>query len=68
MSERVKEGKKNNLLHNVRGNYSIYEVKIAKKGKLYENFHIFHFQKRIVSMETICGNTANGGPHVEFNF
>ena len=24
--------------------------------KLYENFHIFHFQKRIVSAETIRGN------------
>ena len=27
--------------------------------KLYENFHIFHFQKRIVSTETIHGNTVN---------
>ena len=27
--------------------------------KLYENFHIFHFQKRIVSAETIRGNTVN---------
>ena len=27
--------------------------------KLYENFHIFHFQKRIVSTETIPGNTVN---------
>ena len=26
--------------------------------KLYENFHIFHFQKRIVSAETIPGNTV----------
>ena len=26
--------------------------------KPYENFHIFHFQKRIVSTETICGNTV----------
>ena len=26
--------------------------------KMYENFHIFHFQKRIVSAETICGNTV----------
>ena len=26
--------------------------------KLYENFHIFHFQKRIVSSETILGNTV----------
>ena len=25
--------------------------------KPYENFHIFHFQKRIVSAETIRGNT-----------
>ena len=25
--------------------------------KLYENFHILHFQKRIVSAETILGNT-----------
>ena len=24
--------------------------------KLYENFHIFHFKKRIVSAETIRGN------------
>ena len=27
--------------------------------KLYENFHILHFQKRIVSVETICGNTVH---------
>ena len=27
--------------------------------KLYENFHIFHFQKRIVSVETIRGNMVN---------
>ena len=26
--------------------------------KLYENFHIFHFQNRIVSAEYICGNTV----------
>ena len=26
--------------------------------KLYENFHIFQFQKRIVSPETILGNTV----------
>ena len=26
--------------------------------KLYENFHIFHFQKRIVSAETIWGNAV----------
>jgi hypothetical protein len=26
--------------------------------KLYENFHIFHFQKRIVSAETIRGYTV----------
>ena len=26
--------------------------------KLYENFHIFHFQKRIVSAETIRGKTV----------
>ena len=26
--------------------------------KLYENFHTFHFQKRIVSAETIRGNTV----------
>jgi hypothetical protein len=33
--------------------------------KLYENLHIFHFQKRIVSAETICGNTAStGGPRL----
>ena len=29
--------------------------------KLYENFHIFHFQKRIVSAETIRGNTVPKG-------
>jgi hypothetical protein len=27
--------------------------------KLYENIRIFHFQKRIVSAETICGNTVS---------
>ena len=27
--------------------------------KLYENFHILHFQKRIVSAETIRGNTVS---------
>ena len=27
--------------------------------KLYENFHIFYFQKRIVSAETIRGNKVN---------
>ena len=27
--------------------------------KLYENFHIFHFQKQIVSAETIRGNTVH---------
>jgi hypothetical protein len=26
--------------------------------KLYENFHFFHFQKRIVSAETIRGNSV----------
>jgi len=26
--------------------------------KLYENFHILHFQKEIVSTETIRGNTV----------
>ena len=26
--------------------------------KLYENFHIFHLQKRLVSAETIRGNTV----------
>jgi hypothetical protein len=26
--------------------------------KLYENFHVLHFQKRIVSAETIRGNTV----------
>ena len=26
--------------------------------KLFENFHILHFQKKIVSAETICGNTV----------
>jgi hypothetical protein len=31
--------------------------------KLYENFHILHFQKRIVSVETICGNTVLGFGH-----
>ena len=30
--------------------------------KLYENFHIFHFQKRIVSAETIRGNTVFKNP------
>ena len=29
--------------------------------KLYENFHIFHFHKRIVSAETIRGNTVKVG-------
>ena len=28
--------------------------------KLYENFHIIHFQKRIVSAETIRENTVLG--------
>ena len=28
--------------------------------KLYKNFHIFHFKKRIVSTETIRGNTVHG--------
>ena len=27
--------------------------------KLYENFHIFHFQKKVVSVETIRGNTVS---------
>ena len=27
--------------------------------KLYENFHILNFQKRIVSVETIRGNTIS---------
>ena len=27
--------------------------------KQYENFHIFHFQKRIVAAETIRGNTVS---------
>ena len=36
-----------------RGNYSIYEV------KRYHNFHIFHFQKRIVYTETIHSNTVS---------
>ena len=27
--------------------------------KVYENFHILHFQKRIVSAEIICGNTVS---------
>ena len=31
-------------------------LKIAIMRKLYENFYIFHFQKRIVSAETIRGN------------
>ena len=26
--------------------------------KLYENFHIFHIQKRIVSAETVSGTTV----------
>ena len=34
--------------------------------KLYENFHIFHFQKRKVSAETIRGNTVL--PVVGFRF
>ena len=34
-------------LKSFRGNYSIYEVKNAIMRKLYENFHIFHFQKKI---------------------
>ena len=33
--------------------------KIATMRKLYENFQIFHFQKRIVSTETIRRNTVN---------
>ena len=28
--------------------------------KLYENFHISYFQKRIVSADTICRNTVHG--------
>ena len=37
---------------------TIQFIKIAIMQKLYENFHIFHFQKRIVSAETIRGNTV----------
>ena len=37
-----------------RGNYLIYEVKITIMRKLYENFHILHFQKRMVFAETIA--------------
>ena len=35
--------------------------------KLYENFHIFHFQKRIVSAETIRGNTVIKSQQVRGN-
>ena len=40
------------------GNMVFNLWKIAIMRKLYENFHICHFQKRIVSEETICGNTV----------
>ena len=36
----------------------IYEEEIAIMRKLYENAHIFCLQKRVVSAETICGNTV----------
>ena len=36
--------------------------------KLYENFHIFHFKKRIVSAETIRGNTVFIGTQNKKNF
>ena len=32
--------------------------KIAIMRKLYENFHIFQFQKRIVSAKPVCGDTV----------
>ena len=35
------------------------KLKNAIMRKLYKNFHIFHFQERIVSAETICGNAIN---------
>ena len=34
--------------------------------KLYENFYIFHFQKRIVSAKTICGNTVIKSNSIQF--
>ena len=34
------------------------KYKIAIMRKLYENFHISHFQKRIVSAKTNCRNTV----------
>ena len=38
-------------------NIQFMNQKIAIMRKLYDNFHIFHFQKRIVSSKTIRGNT-----------
>jgi hypothetical protein len=32
--------------------------------KLYENFHILNFQKRIVSAETISGNTEEAWSYI----
>ena len=40
------------------GNYSREETICG--NTVYENFHIFHFQKRIVSAETIRGNKVCG--------
>ena len=38
--------------------FNLLSKKISIMRKLYENFHIFHFQKRIVSAKTIRGNTV----------
>ena len=35
--------------------------------KLYENVHIFHFQKRIFSAETIRGNTVSLFVQLQFD-
>ena len=37
--------------------FNLWSKFIAIMRKLYENFHIFHFQKRIVSVETMLVNT-----------
>ena len=42
-----------------KGSLNPVAAKIAIKRKLYEKFHFFYFQKRIVSAETIRGNTVN---------
>jgi hypothetical protein len=39
------------------GNYSREET--IRGNTVYENFHIFHFQKRIVSLETIRRSTVS---------